>query len=125
MQKKNWSRIAVPILVATVLCQFAWLVATGFGRGPSRLDLDSIQMGMLREQVHAKVHCPPDDYRTNKERFDISHHSIIRPSTETWISDEGMLELTYDEFGRVDWRTIRNVKDNWLDPVRRLILEQN
>jgi hypothetical protein len=76
---------------------------------------------MSREELIATVGGPPGDYRTNPQRFSISHHSLPWVlESEEWFADDGRLTVTYDAQGRVDRWMVRSVEDTWRTALERL-----
>jgi hypothetical protein len=86
---------------------------------PNRDRFEQVQKGMSLDQVIDLVGGPPGDYRTDRHRFSISHHSLGRLNTKNWISDDGYLLVTFDDSDRVEYVKLRDVIDTgWFHQLR-------
>ena len=104
-------RLTAALAGAALVFVLAYLSLPGPGRGPNRQRFERVGPGMVREELIAIVGGSPGDYRTDRSRFSVSHHSLWVLGAEEWISDDAFLSVTYDARGRVERVKIRDVLD--------------
>jgi hypothetical protein len=109
-----WARrrasLAVALVGAAILCIVIYRTLPAPKRGPDRQRFELVVTGMSRPELIALCG-PPGDYRSDRQRFSISHHTLQFAVGAEWVSDDGFLQVRFDSEGRVDKFAIRDVID--------------
>src|SRR5262245_11212741 len=81
-----------------VLALFAMVIVLVWPRPvrPRLSTFQQVQPGMTRDEVHTTVGAPPGDYTDTGFT-----HAVSKPGTEFWVANDGLLNVTYGEDGRV------------------------
>jgi outer membrane protein assembly factor BamE (lipoprotein component of BamABCDE complex) len=104
--RARWLTVVVAGIALASLSVAVWNVI-GHYSTVRRHHLERVEIGMTRAEVEALLGGPPGDYRTNPERFSISHHSLAQFRLEEayakddWIVDEAMIQVWFDANDRV------------------------
>jgi hypothetical protein len=117
-------RLAAALIATLVIAAVGTLCLLTGGRGPCRERFELVAYGMTRDEVITAIGGPPGDYRSDPQRFSVSHHSLMFFGCEEWISNDGFLKVTYDSAGRVNRAEVLNVIDTQAGWWQRLVWDR-
>jgi hypothetical protein len=118
---KMWLVVAAGTVVLGSLV-IGRLASGGSSSILSRRQMERVVPGMARTEVVALLGGAPGDYRTDRERFTVSHHSLDALGGEQWIGDEAKVEVWFDNDERVTRVRVRDAIDRH-PPLNRQLLE--